>query len=134
MDKTIRAEPFQAQCQKPSALSERVQSLCQELPTPIDSIHGSPSKLSTADVMAAFARHGLLDLDFLEPMSSSLNARDLRQVSTILGCLAEHSGTLASIYMVNAALAPAVIVIEGTADQKHQLLPNVRSGTCLRTD
>lgn len=129
MDKTIRAEPFQAQCQKPSALSERVQSLCQELPTPIDSIHDSPSTLSTADVMAAFARHGLLDLDFLEPMSSSLNARDLRQVSTILGCLAEHSGTLASIYMVNAALAPAVIVIEGTAEQKHQLLPNVRSGT-----
>jgi alkylation response protein AidB-like acyl-CoA dehydrogenase len=122
---TSGSSRFQAQS---VALAEDIRSLFEELPAVLDHTRGGSSGFDTAEVLAAFARKGLLDLDFLEPTSSSVPARDLRRVATILACLAERSGTLASIYMVNAILAPAVIGIEGTVEQKQRLLPKIRAG------
>jgi hypothetical protein len=109
-------------------LAEHIRPLFEELPAALDNTREGSNELSTAEILSRFARKGLLDLDLLRPTSSSVSARDLRRVATILACLAEHSGTLASIYMVNAILAPAVIAMEGTAEQKQRLLPKIQAG------
>jgi alkylation response protein AidB-like acyl-CoA dehydrogenase len=116
---------FQAQS---LVLAEHIRPLFEELPAALDNTREGSNELSTAEILSRFARKGLLDLDLLRPTSSSVSARDLRRVATILACLAERSGTLASIYMVNAILAPAVVAIEGTAEQKQRLLPKIQAG------
>jgi alkylation response protein AidB-like acyl-CoA dehydrogenase len=112
-----------------SVLSERVQSVFRRLPAAFTGDSDSSHQLTTTAVLAAFAEEGLLQLDFLDPGATSVAAHDLRQAAAIMSLLAERSGTIAQIYMVNAILTPTVIVIEATPEQKQQLLPRLRSGT-----
>jgi len=110
----------------PTMLRERVDAVWRRLPPAFDG--DGAHQLTTKDVLKAFAKEGLLDLDFLDPNASSVPPSDLRRAATTIGLLAERSGTLASIFMVNGLLASAVITMEGTREQKQQLLPRLRAG------
>jgi alkylation response protein AidB-like acyl-CoA dehydrogenase len=112
-----------------SVLRERVQAVFRRLPSGFNGDDDSSQHLTTAAVLAAFAEEGLLQLDFLDPSATSIAVHDVRHAAAIMSLLAERSGTIAQIYMVNALLTPAVIVIEATPEQKQQLLPRLRSGT-----
>ena len=119
------AEAIERDGSTQTASGERVQRVFPRLPAFVAG-DDSSQQLSTAEVLAAFAEEGLLELDFLEPNATAVLSPDLRRVTSIVSSLAERSGTISQIYMVNAILAPAVI--EGTPEQKQRLLQRLRSG------
>jgi alkylation response protein AidB-like acyl-CoA dehydrogenase len=79
-------------------------------------------------VLSIFAQEGLLDLGFLSGDDTSISPDDIRKAVRVLRCLASRSGSLASIYMVNAVLGSTSIALAGTSEQKASLLPRIKNG------
>jgi alkylation response protein AidB-like acyl-CoA dehydrogenase len=107
---------------------EQVRAVFRRLPPVLKADQDRSNELTTSTVLRIFAEEGLLDLEFFTSDATAVHLRDLRSVTEIMSCLAERSGTIASIYMVNAILAAAAIVIEGTPEQKQQILPRLQRG------
>jgi alkylation response protein AidB-like acyl-CoA dehydrogenase len=93
---------------------------------PIDQ---EPARKETVrTVLSIFAQEGLLDLRFLSGSEESISPDDIRKAVGVLRWLARRSGSLASIYMVNAVLGSACIALAGTAEQRASLLPRMKAG------
>ncbi len=93
------------------------------------------SQNSVSAALEVFEEHGLLSLDFLRSdgdgpskgVFGPVPARDVRLAVIAVETLAAHSGSLASIDMVNVVLGGAVITLAGTAEQRARLLGALRS-------
>jgi len=106
----------------------RAEQACRELLAE-GILHDGPADRDTiASVLAAFSRAELLDLPSFADDTSGLAPDDLRQMVAAIEVLARHSGTLASIYMVNVILGGAIIALAGSERQKLALLPLLRTG------
>ncbi|MHA6884066.1 acyl-CoA dehydrogenase family protein [Ralstonia pseudosolanacearum] len=84
-------------------------------------------KFSTK-ALSVLASHDLLCLGFLDPKNTGPQSGDMERACAVMSALAEQSGTIATIYMVNAVLAPLCVSYLGTAQQKATLLPRVAQG------
>jgi alkylation response protein AidB-like acyl-CoA dehydrogenase len=87
-----------------------------------------PSRETIDGVLRTFAADGLLDLGFLQDGNCSIQLGDMREATDVISALAALSGTLASIYMLNAILGPACISLAGTPEQRRELLERTRQG------
>lgn len=83
---------------------------------------------TVAATLQQFGQAGLLGLRFLDPDVEGPTPQDVRETLDAIEVLARHSGTFASIYMVNAILGGALIALMGTREQKAKLLPGLREG------
>ncbi len=110
------------------ALGDRALTVLARLPSTLDAHRDGVSKEMVKAALTAFAQEDLLNLAFLDPKASTVHPHDMRRTATIMEVLGGGSGSLASIYMVNAILGGAVVAIEGTSEQKERLLPQLRMG------
>lgn len=78
--------------------------------------------------LSEFAKHDLFSFGFLNPEKTGPQPGDMEMACTIISELAQHSGAIATVYMVNGLLAPLCVSFLGTAAQKQTLLPGVREG------
>jgi hypothetical protein len=101
----MKSEPHQS---TQSVQREQARAVFRRLPTTFKGDNDSSNELTISTVLRFFAEEGLLELEFLKSDATSVHPRDLRRVTEIMTYLAERSGTIASIYMVNAILAAAV--------------------------
>ena len=53
----------------------------------------------------------------------------MRQAAAAIETLASQSGSLASIYLVNAIMAGPCVAAAGTVEQRNEILPQLRSGS-----
>jgi alkylation response protein AidB-like acyl-CoA dehydrogenase len=93
---------------------------------PLDSM--GPSKEAIGAVLSTLAGAGLMDFGFLNS-STKVSANDMRQAVAIMEALASQSGSLASIYLVNAIMAGSCVAAAGTVEQRNEILPQLRSGS-----
>ena len=130
MEKVSETEGFKSKADQltQSMRREQVRAVFRRLPPVLKGDQDRSNELTTSTVLRIFAEEGLLDLEFFTSDATAVHLRDLRSVTEIMSCLAERSGAIASIYMVNAILAAAAIVIEGTPEQKQQILPRLQRG------
>lgn len=82
----------------------------------------------SAKALSVLAAHDLLSLGFLNPLHTGPQAGDMEKACGVMSALAERSGTIATIYMVNCVLAPICVSYLGTPQQKADLLPGVEKG------
>lgn len=81
-----------------------------------------------AGVLKIFAAHNLLTFRFSDPLQEGAASGDMDRACEIIGALAEHSCSLASIYMLSGLLGPLCISYAGTKEQKAELLPRAARG------
>ncbi|MDR0244231.1 MAG: acyl-CoA dehydrogenase [Burkholderia sp.] len=82
----------------------------------------------SARTLSVLASHDLLRSGFLDPGYTGPQAGDMERVCAIMSALAEQSGAVATVYMVNGVLAPLCVSCLGTPAQKQSLLPGVAQG------
>ena len=73
-----------------------------------------------------FAAAGLMDFGFLS--DGRLASGDVRKGVNITQAIAERSGTLASIFLVNAFFGGAAVAFMGSERQKSSILPRLQAG------
>jgi len=73
-----------------------------------------------------FAEAGLMNFGFLS--SGRLASGDIRKGVSITEAIAEHSGTLASIFLVNVFFGGAAVALMGSERQKSLILPKLQAG------
>lgn len=93
---------------------------------PLDSV--GPSKEAIGVVLSTVAGAGLMDFSFLDS-ATKVSANDMRQAVAVIEALASQSGSLASIYLVNAIMASSCVGAAGTVEQRNEILPQLRSGS-----
>jgi alkylation response protein AidB-like acyl-CoA dehydrogenase len=92
-------------------------------------LEGSGSDREVADaVMAEIAANRLMDFGFLGSQRNT--AGDYLRLATVMETLAGYSGTVASIYAVNAVFGGTCLALLGSTAQRQQLLPPLRAGKC----
>lgn len=109
-------------------LRARTLQVCAHLRETLSLGSQSASKEGVSAALTAFANADLNAFSFFNSSSPTMNASDMRQAAYVIEALASESGSLASIYLVNAIMAGSCIAAAGTEDQRHQLLPQLRDG------
>lgn len=79
-------------------------------------------------VMKEIAAHGLMEIGFLD--SGRNSGGDFGRLAAITETLASYSGTVASIYAVNAVFGGTCLALLGNAAQKARFLPDIKAGKC----
>jgi len=79
-------------------------------------------------VMAEIVAHGLMEIGFLN--SGGNSGGDFGRLAAITETLASYSGTVASIYAVNAVFGGACLALLGNSAQKSRFLPDLKAGKC----
>jgi alkylation response protein AidB-like acyl-CoA dehydrogenase len=79
-------------------------------------------------VMTEIAAHGLMEIGFLD--SGRNSGGDFGRLAAITETLASYSGTVASIYAVNAVFGGTCLALLGNAAQKARFLPDIKAGKC----
>jgi alkylation response protein AidB-like acyl-CoA dehydrogenase len=102
--------------------------MCKDIRRDLPLDAPDPSKQVVGAALTAFAEAGLLDLDFLTLATPTVGAADMQRAASVIEVLAAHSGSLASIYLVNAVMAGACVARAGTPTQQSEFLPQLRGG------
>ena len=89
----------------------------------------TPSKEAVSTALEEFAKANLNTFSFFNSSSRLMSASDMRRAACVIEALASESGTLASIYLVNAIMAGSCIAAAGTESQRSELLPQLGAGT-----
>src|SRR2546421_8452565 len=79
-------------------------------------------------VMKEIAAHGLMEIGFLD--SGRNSGGDFGRLAAITETLASYSGTVASIYAVNAVFGGTCLAFLGNAAQKARFFPDIKAGKC----
>lgn len=83
---------------------------------------------SVATILGILAANDLLTFGFSDPTVAGPQPGDMARACAVMAALAEHSNTLASIFMVSGLLAPLCVSYGGTDEQKVAVLPKVAAG------
>ncbi len=93
-----------------------------------ESDHASDGR-AASKTLSVLAAHGLLSFGFLNPSNTGPQPGDIENACAVITRLAEHSGTVATVFMLSGVLCPLCVSLLGTASQKAQLLPQTAAGT-----
>lgn len=107
-------------------VESRAEAACRDLAATAEE-RSNPPQTAPSTVLGALAANGLLQIDSHRPDATSITGTDLRRMALVAETLASHSGTVASIYMVNM-LVGALLTLAGSRQQKSQLLPALGRG------
>jgi hypothetical protein len=91
-------------------------SLCETLL--LESV--TPSKETVSAALKELAKANLNGFSFFNSSSRSMSTPDIRHATCVIEALASESGTLASIYLVNAIMAGSCIAAAGTESQSSE--------------
>lgn len=104
-----------------SELREYARRLAKNLSIPDPPTHGEDLRAISARCLKGLSVAGLMELDL--PSPGSEKPIDFSRPAIIAEGLAYESGTLASIFMVNAIFAGSALAMLGTEEQKLFWLP-----------
>jgi alkylation response protein AidB-like acyl-CoA dehydrogenase len=103
--------------------------VCNDLGKTLSLESSSASKELVSAALKAFADADLNGFSFFNSSSRLMSASDMRRAACVIEALGSESGTLASIYLVNAIMAGSCIAAAGPESQRSELLPRLRAGT-----
>lgn len=110
------------------SFADHVDHACRQILATYDVDRSPVSKEIIASVLCAFAEGGLLGLGFMKSGVGHIAPADVRKATDVMARLAACSGSLASVYMVNAVLGPACVALLGTRAQQEAVLAKSARG------
>ena len=105
-------------------MPERVAKAVEEV---LSCTHADDAQFS-AKALSVLAAHDLMSLGFLDPQHTGPQAGDMAKACAILDAMAQQSGSVSTVYMVNCIFAPLCLSYLGTPEQKADLLPRIQRG------